>query len=121
EFRKSFNCTCGHKTSMKLSKTEGVSTKISAMIETSVEGALGAAGLAQLKSSIKATLGAEVNWSESRTEELNFECDPPKCGSCDDRKSTRLNSSHLGISYAVFCLKKKKKNNHETTRHSTEI
>src|SRR5215472_6584610 len=28
------------------------------------------------------------------------------CG--QDRKSTRLNSSHLGISYAVFCLKKKK-------------
>src|SRR5947199_5092379 len=28
-----------------------------------------------------------------------------------DRKSTRLNSSHLGISYAVFCLKKKKKKN----------
>src|SRR5205814_9705419 len=27
-----------------------------------------------------------------------------------DRKSTRLNSSHLGISYAVFCLKKKKIN-----------
>src|SRR2546426_6581931 len=31
-----------------------------------------------------------------------------------DRKSTRLNSSHLVISYAVFCLKKKKKDkNHE--------
>src|SRR5215475_15430348 len=28
-----------------------------------------------------------------------------------DRKSTRLNSSHVKISYAVFCLKKKKKNN----------
>src|SRR5437773_9039766 len=28
-----------------------------------------------------------------------------------DRKSTRLNSSHITISYAVFCLKKKKKNN----------
>src|SRR5947207_8609197 len=28
-----------------------------------------------------------------------------------DRKSTRLNSSHTVISYAVFCLKKKKKNN----------
>src|SRR2546426_4751273 len=27
---------------------------------------------------------------------------------CTDRKSTRLNSSHLVISYAVFCLKKKK-------------
>src|SRR5699024_162094 len=32
-----------------------------------------------------------------------------------DRKSTRLNSSHVSISYAVFCLKKKKK-----TRHSDE-
>src|SRR5256885_3362875 len=30
-------------------------------------------------------------------------------GSPADRKSTRLNSSHLVISYAVFCLKKKKK------------
>src|SRR5262245_63838177 len=30
-----------------------------------------------------------------------------------DRKSTRLNSSHLGISYAVFCLKKKKKKKKE--------
>src|SRR2546426_3857243 len=30
-----------------------------------------------------------------------------------DRKSTRLNSSHLVISYAVFCLKKKKKINTE--------
>src|SRR2546426_7006870 len=29
-----------------------------------------------------------------------------------DRKSTRLNSSHLVISYAVFCLKKKKSNRH---------
>src|SRR6266853_5434475 len=29
-----------------------------------------------------------------------------------DRKSTRLNSSHSQISYAVFCLKKKKKNNY---------
>src|SRR5690625_6131109 len=29
-----------------------------------------------------------------------------------DRKSTRLNSSHVAISYAVFCLKKKKKTKH---------
>src|ERR1039458_10758620 len=29
-------------------------------------------------------------------------------GPAGDRKSTRLNSSHLGISYAVFCLEKKK-------------
>src|SRR5262245_65067816 len=32
-----------------------------------------------------------------------------------DRKSTRLNSSHLGISYAVFCLKKKKQKNENIT------
>src|SRR5258705_11438139 len=32
-----------------------------------------------------------------------------RVGGGGDRKSTRLNSSHLGISYAVFCLKKKKK------------
>ena len=30
---------------------------------------------------------------------------------CADRKSTRLNSSHTVISYAVFCLKKKKNKN----------
>src|SRR3712207_7535465 len=34
-----------------------------------------------------------------------------------DRKSTRLNSSHANISYAVFCLKKKKK--HHTPIHPT--
>src|SRR5438067_11603092 len=35
----------------------------------------------------------------------------PSCRSSSplDRKSTRLNSSHVSISYAVFCLKKKKK------------
>src|SRR3712207_7368246 len=32
-----------------------------------------------------------------------------------DRKSTRLNSSHANISYAVFCLKKKKKSTHYKT------
>src|SRR5690348_17407349 len=37
-----------------------------------------------------------------------------------DRKSTRLNSSHPSISYAVFCLKKKKKQKHHltTTKHT---
>src|SRR3712207_7960064 len=34
----------------------------------------------------------------------------PLNGPSADRKSTRLNSSHANISYAVFCLKKKKKN-----------
>src|SRR5262245_64569161 len=35
-----------------------------------------------------------------------------------DRKSTRLNSSHLGISYAVFCLKKKKQVTNEKIKQS---
>src|SRR5438445_8442725 len=34
--------------------------------------------------------------------------DPVSLRSAQDRKSTRLNSSHANISYAVFCLKKKK-------------
>src|SRR3712207_7727013 len=34
-----------------------------------------------------------------------------------DRKSTRLNSSHANISYAVFCLKKKKQNPYSTLPH----
>src|SRR5256884_6957867 len=37
-----------------------------------------------------------------------------------DRKSTRLNSSHGYISYAVFCLKKKKKTHDATTTHAAD-
>src|SRR3712207_7518873 len=45
---------------------------------------------------------------------LRRDLDPPRLDVLDgmvaaDRKSTRLNSSHANISYAVFCLKKKKK------------
>ena len=36
-----------------------------------------------------------------------------------DRKSTRLNSSHTVISYAVFCLKKKNKNNKKNNQNQT--
>src|ERR1022692_900011 len=44
--------------------------------------------------------------SEEHTSELQSPCNLV-CGFFLDRKSTRLNSSHLVISYAVFCLKKK--------------
>src|SRR5437764_2163358 len=37
---------------------------------------------------------------------------PPSCSARSDRKSTRLNSSHRCISYAVFCLKKKNVKQH---------
>src|SRR5438270_1884459 len=40
----------------------------------------------------------------------------PHCDACRDRKSTRLNSSHSQISYAVFCLKKKKEKKENTYR-----
>src|SRR5690242_21036209 len=42
--------------------------------------------------------------------------DRPGRGEVGDRKSTRLNSSHMSISYAVFCLKKKKKNKNTSRR-----
>src|SRR5688572_31305306 len=46
---------------------------------------------------------------------------------CQDRKSTRLNSSHSQISYAVFCLKKKKKEqanyelDHKSIHHNADV
>src|SRR5690349_24209876 len=40
-------------------------------------------------------------------------------GSTTDRKSTRLNSSHVEISYAVFCLKKKKKKKKQRIKKET--
>src|SRR5205807_9116084 len=47
------------------------------------------------------------NWILPRWGDLLL--DEVKTVEVEDRKSTRLNSSHLVISYAVFCLKKKKK------------
>src|SRR2546427_8912057 len=56
----------------------------------------------------------------------NGQVRPDTSGGGEDRKSTRLNSSHSQISYAVFCLKKKKKANirsqtliHYLTTHAT--
>src|ERR1022692_1695871 len=46
-------------------------------------------------------------------------CNASSISSRGDRKSTRLNSSHLVISYAVFCLKKKKKKNQNNMRNTT--
>src|SRR2546427_5169727 len=46
---------------------------------------------------------------------------PRDSGHLRDRKSTRLNSSHSQISYAVFCLKKKKKYHSMRPPHSTAL
>src|SRR2546427_8896115 len=50
---------------------------------------------------------------------LNATPRPQRLGS-QDRKSTRLNSSHSQISYAVFCLKKKKKKTHRELANTTD-
>src|ERR1035438_9845090 len=48
----------------------------------------------------------DLNWGPTDYESVALPTELLRLAS--DRKSTRLNSSHLGISYAVFCLKKKK-------------
>src|SRR5437899_11914777 len=54
-----------------------------------------------------------IGFPELSPQSFSFNSPLGMCVECnglgEDRKSTRLNSSHLGISYAVFCLKKKKK------------
>src|SRR5258708_19773807 len=55
----------------------------------------------------------------TRSRRLHSRCGPPNWfgKSKPDRKSTRLNSSHQIISYAVFCLKKKKRNRRKEPNH----
>src|SRR5438874_5293943 len=52
-------------------------------------------------------------WRISRGPSIKNSC----CAMSTDRKSTRLNSSHVEISYAVFCLKKKNRDMEATTHH----
>src|SRR5437868_15227490 len=64
----------------------------------------------------RSTLFPYTTLFRSVSEPLRIKDRPAKCGrnslpgiiTARDRKSTRLNSSHVSISYAVFCLKKKK-------------
>src|SRR3989344_6232856 len=59
------------------------------------------------------TTSCTDNFEFLNVQDVIYECDIRNtCANgedpCEDRKSTRLNSSHMSISYAVFCLKKKK-------------
>src|SRR3712207_8758227 len=56
--------------------------------------------------------GDELRGSHLRLAAGHVHADLVLTGVPGDRKSTRLNSSHANISYAVFCLKKKKKRPH---------
>src|SRR5262245_64150118 len=68
--------------------------------------------------SVQRRVGAPIDHARATLGDLDPVRVPPDAGELGevalaqplslDRKSTRLNSSHLGISYAVFCLKKKK-------------
>src|SRR3712207_8272347 len=57
-------------------------------------------------------VGDQSSWSRSSAIRAARSSPASSAASASDRKSTRLNSSHANISYAVFCLKKKK-NTHD--------
>src|ERR1039457_7605626 len=62
----------------------------------------------------RSTLFPYTTLFRSRCSDFERSCEQGSCPfACElsDRKSTRLNSSHLVISYAVFCLKKKQQHN----------
>src|SRR2546427_4716016 len=63
----------------------------------------------------RAAAGARHAWAVV-SEDAAHACRAPAAARQGDRKSTRLNSSHSQISYAVFCLKKKKQKN-KTSLH----
>src|SRR5437773_9436425 len=56
---------------------------------------------------------ADRRGKETSQLEVQRHVPAPRRAALSDRKSTRLNSSHITISYAVFCLKKKKKNSNK--------
>src|SRR5438445_9028737 len=56
---------------------------------------------------------------ESLEEHLLWQLALSPLDKAEDRKSTRLNSSHANISYAVFCLKKKKKKKKKQQKYNT--
>src|SRR5262245_21851256 len=66
---------------------------------------------ARVSAGLLTTLGVRLLYGRDLTEEEEREGAARVVLLGQDRKSTRLNSSHLGISYAVFCLKKKNKKN----------
>src|SRR2546429_2985856 len=61
--------------------------------------------------SLERTVDSHISKLRKKLEGLGLQGMPDSVRSVGDRKSTRLNSSHGYISYAVFCLKKKKKHN----------
>src|SRR5437899_3371086 len=62
---------------------------------------------------------SRIKFRAAQMVRLVLGCEKLLAANLRDRKSTRLNSSHLGISYAVFCLKKKKQKKRQTQYNET--
>src|SRR5256885_4528796 len=75
----------------------------------------GSAAPAELERSIAAARAAVSQSLDATSQAQTAVLEAARDRKVLDRKSTRLNSSHLVISYAVFCLKKKKKKQIRTT------
>src|SRR3989454_6232692 len=92
----------------------GVSAAAAVSVAAPAAGAGAAAAPAEEKTEFTVMLNAvgdnKVNVIKAVREVTSLGLKEAKDLVDGDRKSTRLNSSHLVISYAVFCLKKKKKN-----------
>src|SRR5690625_7037765 len=72
-------------------------------------GAWGGDEVSLERRSVRAPAGHPANWAESESDTRGTPGEANSVPKELDRKSTRLNSSHVAISYAVFCLKKKTK------------
>src|SRR5436305_6427746 len=67
------------------------------------------------------TLFRSGRWTIRSTRRGSRTSREPGSGARSDRKSTRLNSSHVRISYAVFCLKKKKLQHRTLTKEQYNV
>src|SRR5437588_7596273 len=103
-FRSFFHCSCAHR-DLHSFPTRALPISIGGRINVTVDATSTAATLV-----FDVTFGGTMANIKMPLIQTTF----------TDRKSTRLNSSHTVISYAVFCLKKKKnkRNEHQPPKHN---
>src|SRR5690554_7331724 len=102
-----------------IAKTGNHKPPMAAKITTDVapKGAACSCVLAKVPIKTPKPIAANPENNATTVNPINF---PSTSNAGRDRKSTRLNSSHVRISYAVFCLKKKKKKINKTS-HDTSL
>lgn len=77
---KSTTVRCGNAGSCDITKSIGLSQETSQTLETSIKSSIGPEAIAQLKTSVQATLGFQVNWSSNETVTKHFAYQAPPCG-----------------------------------------